>query len=63
MLVRARAGEGGAFDSVPDASVQILRLIPYLTGPRCLCQIFAVAGGAVVLVAGPLLEHAVPPLV
>ena len=33
-----------------------------LTGPRCLCQISAAAAGAVVLVAGPLLEPLVPPL-
>ena len=46
----ARTGEGG-------------RLVGNLIGPRCLCEIFAMGWGALVLVAGPLLEPPVPPLV
>ena len=50
LLVRARAGEGAS------------PVLCSLTGPRCLCQISATALDAQLVVAGPLLEPPVPPL-
>ena len=50
---------GCAISPVPDAFVKFLC---NLTGPRCLCRISATALDAQLVVAGPLLEPLVPPL-
>ena len=64
MPATVAARSGTAAVAGPDAFVTFLRLrAPFnLTGPRCLCTIFAAAADALVLVAGPLLEPLVPPL-